>query len=346
MKKQGLTAKTRLTIGFVLSAAGILFVAIGTVILVEYAILIPRLADKETLEGSFVFWIIMFCVASLVVGILLAVVISKVILRPINTVLDGMESLSNGEYSVRINPNKFEGMKDLAESFNSLATELENTEMLRSDFINDFSHELKTPIVSISGLVGLLKSGKIPPEKQKQYLSVIEEEVNRLTHMTTNILTLTKVEKQEILTGVTAFNLSEQIRTCILLLEKKWAKKKLKFSIDFEEYEICANEEMLKQVWLNVIDNAIKYATPKTEIIIEITKSAKHILVRIEDTGEIIPEEEIGKVFNKFYRAEKSVDGNGIGLSIVKNIVDLHDGEIWVECTDTTTAFTVKLQNC
>lgn len=346
MKKQGLKAKTRLTLGFVFLAAVILFIAIGTVIAVEYALIIPRLADKETLESSFAFWAITFCIASLVIGVLLAILIGKFVLRPINNVLDGMERLSNGEYSVRLTAKKFDRMKDLADSFNSLATELENTEMLRSDFINDFSHELKTPIVSISGLVGLLKSGKIPPEKQKQYLTVIEEEVNRLTHMTTNILTLTKVENQEILTGVTEFNLSEQIRTCILLLEKKWAKKKLKLTVDFEEFNVRANDDMLKQVWLNVIDNAIKYATPKTELKVEINDIGKYLAVRVEDTGEIIPEEERDKIFNKFYRAEKSVDGNGIGLSIVKSIVDLHNGEISVECNDTTTAFIIKLPNC
>lgn len=116
-------------------------------------------------------------------------------------------------------------MKNLAGSFNNLAAELENTEILRRDFINDFSHEFKTPIMSIRGLATMLQKGNVAPEKQKEYLGVIAAESDRLCSLATNVLNLTKVEKQNILSNVSKFNLSEQIRDCILLLEKSGAQK-------------------------------------------------------------------------------------------------------------------------
>ena len=343
--KKSFSARARLTIGFVLSAALILLAAISTILLVEYAIILPQLAERETLENSYVFWAIMFIIASIVVGLVLYLVLGQVVLKPVNKVLDGMERLADGDYKVRITPSKFDGMKDLSERFNSLATELENTEMLRGDFINNFSHELKTPIVSINGLVSLMKKGKVPPEKQKEYLLVIEEETNRLTALTTNILNLSKVENQEILTNKTRFNVSEQLRSCLLLTERKWVKKKLKPVIDIEECEILANEDMLKQVWYNLIDNAIKFSDDKKELKIELNESDENVSISIENTGETIAPEDVGKIFNKFYRGVRSnkSEGSGIGLSIVKHIVDLHDGDIKVNSADRKTAFIVTL---
>ena len=343
--KKSFSARARLTLGFVLSAALILLSAMGTIFLVEFAIVLPDIAERETLESSFLFWIIMFLVASIVVGLALYLILGQVVLKPVNKVLDGMERLADGDYKVRIKPGKMDGMKDLSKRFNSLATELENTEMLRADFVNNFSHELKTPIVSINGLVAIMKKGKVPPEKQKEYLLVIEEETNRLTALTTNILNLSKVENQEILTNKTKFNISEQLRSCLLLTERKWAKKKLKPVIDIEECEVLANEDMLKQVWYNLIDNAIKFSEEKKELKIELVESEKSVSITVENTGETIAPEDMGKIFNKFYRGVRSSksDGSGIGLSIVKHIVDLHEGEIKVDSADGKTAFTVTL---
>ncbi len=270
-------------------------------------------------------------------------------ISPFNNVINAMNQLASGDYAARL---KFKSLfsktkiaKDFEKSFNSLASELQKTEMLRSDFVNNFSHEFKTPIVSISGFAKLLKHGNLPPEQQKEYIDIIEEESLRLSYMATNVLNLTKIENQVILSEVNVFNLSEQIRNSVLLLQNKWEKKNIEFILDFKEYNVNANEEMLKQVWINLVDNAIKFAYPNGKIEIDIKKQGQIITVSVIDTGDTIDEEKIPLIFNKFYQGDEShaSEGNGVGLAVVKHIVSLHHGEIKVKSGDGTTEFKLSL---
>ncbi len=270
-------------------------------------------------------------------------------ISPFNNVINAMNQLASGDYAARL---KFKSLfsktkiaKEFEESFNSLASELQKTEMLRSDFVNNFSHEFKTPIVSISGFAKLLKHGNLPPEQQKEYIDIIEEESLRLSYMATNVLSLTKIENQVILSEVNVFNLSEQIRNSVLLLQNKWEKKNIEFILDFKEYNVNANEEMLKQVWINLVDNAIKFAYPNGKIEIDIKKQGQIITVSVIDTGDTIDEEKIPLIFNKFYQGDEShaSEGNGVGLAVVKHIVSLHHGEIKVKSGGGTTEFKLSL---
>ena len=200
------------------------------------------------------------------------------------------------------------------------------------------------------GFAKLLKRGNLSQEQKEEYISIIEEESIRLSDMATKVLNLTKVENQSILTDVSQYNLSEQIRNCVLLLESKWSKKNVEFDMDFPEIEVKANEEMLKQVWINLIDNAIKFSHANSVIEISITqKEGKKgtVSVCITNVGEEIPENEQKLIFRKFYQSDKShySYGNGIGLAIVKKIVDLHGGEIKVESKNSKTSFIVALKN-
>jgi signal transduction histidine kinase len=227
-----------------------------------------------------------------------------------------------------------------------MAEELEHTEMLRSDFVNNFSHEFKTPIVSIAGFTKLLKRGDLSEKEKEEYLDIIEEESMRLSVMATNVLNMTKVENQTILTNTSSYNLSEQIRSCVLMLEKRWISKKIEFALEFEEQEICANEELLRQVWLNLIDNAIKYSPEYGFVAIRIRESGDGwCRITITNSGDAIPEDKQKKIFEKFYQVDEShsSEGNGIGLAIVKRIVELHGGEVFVECMNGLTIFTVKI---
>ena len=273
----------------------------------------------------------MSCI-SLIIGSGLSLLIMKIPLNPINKLVNGMNSLAAGNFGTRIeyggliehNPT----FGEITESFNTLAEELENTEVLRSDFINNFSHEFKTPIVSIAGFAKLLKRGNLTEEQRTQYLDSIEEESMRLSYMATNVLNMTKVENQTILTDITRFNLSEQIRSAFLLFESTRTKKNIDIHLDFDEYYVEANEELLKQVWINLIGNAVKFAPRCGTVSIDIRESADNISVSVSNTGKDIDPEKIGKIFNKFYQADEShaSEGNGIGLAIVKRIVDLHSG--------------------
>jgi signal transduction histidine kinase len=162
--------------------------------------------------------------------------------------------------------------------------------------------------------------------------------------MATNMLNLTRVENQIILTDVSSFNLSEQLRSSVLLLEDKWTRKEIVLDLDFDEYTIFANEEMLKQVWINLIDNAVKFSPVGGIVKVSMETHGKMIAVKVSNEGDIPPESR-PRVFNKFYQADESHagEGNGIGLSVVKRIVELHEGEVMLECEGGIVSFEVCL---
>lgn len=339
-----------LTLTFSLIIFAILFIAalIATVlayIFLQVGWFEAGLADMPGLQSVLVF---MFCV-SLVIGFGFAMLTVRYPLQPFNRIIAQMNRLAEGDFKARLRFGKHVGsisaFKDMSDSFNKMAEELEGTEMLRADFINNFSHEFKTPIVSIAGFAKLLKRGDLTPEQRQEYISIIEEESMRLSYMATNVLNLTKVENQSILADVTQFNLSEQIRSCILLLENKWTAKNLELLVDFDEYTVLANEEQLKQVWINLLDNAVKFTPEQGVVEVKIREDEENVLVSISNSGSEISPENMSKIFNKFYQADEShaSEGNGVGLAIVKKITQLHGGDVWVESGNGMTTFTVGL---
>lgn len=284
-----------------------------------------------------------------IVGAIFSFIISKLALKPINRLINKINDLASGDFASRLIPNELIGripcFRDLTDTFNKLANELQNTELLRSDFINNFSHEFKTPIVSICGFAKLLKKGNLSEEEKEQYLTAIEEESMRLASMATNVLNLTKIENTSLLYDVTKYNVSEQIRSCFLLFENKWSKKNIDFDLDFDEYEISANEELLKQVFINLIDNAIKFSLENGKIDVDIKCENEVFEFSITNYGYEISVDAQKKIFNKFYQADESHStmGNGIGLAIVKRIIELHHGEIEVKSENKAVTFTFYL---
>ena len=286
-----------------------------------------------------------FGIASVAIGTFIATIFSSIPLKPLHIIINGMNQLANGHFHTRIYLGPFAISEDVAKSFNTLAEELEQTEMLRSDFVNNFSHEFKTPIVSICGFAKLLQKNTLSAAQQKEYLSIIVEESTRLSEMATNVLNLTKVENQTILTDQTTFNLSEQLRGCILMLEQKWLKKAIAIKIDFNEVMVYANEELLKQVWINLLENAIKFVKQEGEITLTIHETMTDLEVCIGNNGPEMTPEEIKRIFDKFWQGDTShaTEGTGIGLSIVKRIVNLHEGAIRVTSSPEETVFCVVL---
>lgn len=293
--------------------------------------------------------IILIALMSVIVNLIFIFFVEKITMKPVKRLITGMGQLSSGDYTARMTVGKPFGhlsvMREVSECFNTMAEELQNTETLRSDFINNFSHEFKTPIVSIAGFAKLLKNSTLSDEEKNEYIDIIEEESMRLSYMATNVLNLTKVENQNILTDISVFNLSEQIRSCVLLLEKKWEKKNLELYMDFDEYMICANEDTLKHIWINLIDNAIKFSADYGILEIDIKQDPTYLYVSITNNGEVIPPEAQDKIWRKFYQGDEShaADGNGIGLAVVKRVVDLHNGTVNVQSENNSTTFTVKL---
>ena len=343
--------KGRMTLTLLLSAS-VFLVTLVTLVIIGLVLLI---ADKVGLlsrwmeHASTLSFFVIIALTSLAGGTLLALLLGTFPLRSINRMTEGLHSLASGDYKARIVPGKILGsiapVRDMIDSFNTTAAELEGTEVLRSDFINNFSHEFKTPIVSIAGFASLLKQDSLSPAEQKEYLDIIESESKRLSQMATNVLNLTKVENQAILTDVTSFNVSEQLRTCVLLLERKWEKKNLDMNLELEEHMISGNQEMLKQVWVNLLDNAIKFSPEGQTVEISAKEEEDTLSVSISNTGSCIPPEQQTAVFRKFYQADRShnTEGNGIGLAVVKRVVELHGGTVQLESNSAFTKFTVVL---
>jgi len=349
--KENKTLRQRLSL--VLPVAG-LFIALLLVMTVFGAILVSfliylgvlRFGDIHLNVGSLILTLLVLNAA---IGAVLALLMGNVLLKPVNKILNALGGLAAGDYSQRL---EFQGrvsrnrtIVELTDSFNTMAQELEQTEMLRSDFINNFSHEFKTPIVSIAGFAQVLRRGNLTQQEQEEYLEIIENESLRLARMANNVLDLTRIESQNILTDIRKFNISEQLRTCMLLLEAKWTEKKIEPMLPMEEYYYTGNEDLMKQVWNNLFDNAIKFSPDYGVVESRIGEDKQGLHVTVSNYADPIPPEKIDRIFNKFYQADEShaSEGNGVGLAVVKKIVDLHQGTVGVKCRDGKVEFVVDL---
>ncbi len=272
-------------------------------------------------------------VISIIIGTALSFFMSRLPLRPLHTLIQAIHEVSEGNYNVKIQLEHPKEFQELSECFNQMTAELAGTELLQSDFINNFSHEFKTPIVSILGFAKLLRNGNLEPEQKQEYLDIIIEESQRLSHLSATTLNLSKIESLTLLTDKTVYCLSEQIRESILLLENKWSKKQIDFDIDMEEMDIAANKTLLKQVWVNLLDNAVKFSPNQKSITVMLRKNSDHAVFMVKDHGAGMNETTQKLIFNKFYQdnASHHIEGNGLGLPLVKKIIELHKGSISVK---------------
>ncbi|MGM9660848.1 MAG: sensor histidine kinase [Faecousia sp.] len=253
--------------------------------------------------------------------------------KPIQDMVEATKSISKGDFSVRVSEEGEGDIGVLLHSFNQMTAELGSTELMRNDFINTFSHEFKTPIVSIRGFARRLRSGNLTQRQQEEYLEFIAEESERLSNLASSVLLIAKYENQKLITGQTEYDLDEQIRTCILRLESQWSAKHILFDLDMPDLPYRNNMEMMDHVWMNLIGNAVKFSHEGGTIHISARNEKSHITVWIRDEGIGIDPEHIGHIFDKFFQEDTahSSAGNGLGLSLVHRILELSGGEIQVE---------------
>lgn len=247
--------------------------------------------------------------------------------------LEATKSISRGDFTVRVAEEGEDDMRELLHSFNQMTAELGSTELMRNDFINTFSREFKTPIVSIRGFARRLRSGNLTRQQQEEYLQFIAEESERLSNLSSSVLLIAKYENQKLITEQTDYDLDEQIRTCILRLESQWSAKNLLFDLDMPQLPYRNNSEMMDHVWMNLIGNAVKFSHEGGAIHIRAKKEDSHITVWIRDEGIGICPEHISHIFDKFYQEDTAhaSSGNGLGLSLVHRILELCGGEIQAE---------------
>lgn len=272
--------------------------------------------------------------------------------RPVERILDATHKITKGDFSVRIEPlhpiasrNEFDA---IIEDFNKMAEELSTTETLKTDFIANVSHEIKTPLAVISNYATMLQDPLLSEEQRIQYAESISDASKRLSALTTNILKLNKLENQQIFPKNIPYNLSEQLCECILFYEDAWEKKKLKINTDIQDNVIAdSDKELFELVWINILSNAVKFNREGGEISVTLRTEKNKAIVRISDTGYGM-NEEIGKhIFDKFYQADhsRSTQGNGLGLALVKRVIDITGSEIQVESElEKGTTFTVVLK--
>ena len=278
--------------------------------------------------------IIIFFVISVIIGGMIFYRFNQFFLRPINELSTALKQVEKGNYDVEVSTDvHIRELHRLMKGFNRMTKEISSVELLKKDFISYFSHEFKTPITSIRGFSRQIKEYELDPKKRKEYIDIIYRESDRLIKMSDNVLTLTKLEHQAVLTGTKRFSLDEQLRRTMLLLEKQWTEKNLELVLDLDEVEINSNEEMIKQIWVNVIGNAINYSNDGDELKIQCKKDGKFAKVHIYDYGEGMTDKVRTRIFEKFYQgnASNGASGNGLGMSIVKRILDLSEGKIVIK---------------
>lgn len=277
--------------------------------------------------------IIALLIMSIFVGTILAALFSNKSLNPIRRLISAIHEVANGNFDVRVELDGPDEVQELAVSFNKMAQELSSIETLRNDFINNFSHEFKTPIVSILGFAKLLKKENLDTNEYNEYIDIIISESERLTNLSNSVLNLSKVENQRIVTEKKQISLDEQIRRIILLLEPKWSKKSIEINVELDSVTINSSEELLQQMWINLLDNAIKFTSEGGKINITLMDVEDVVVYKISDNGCGMNEDTKLHLFDKFYQGDEShsKEGNGLGLSLVKRIVELCNGTIKVK---------------
>lgn len=280
-----------------------------------------------------------------------SIILNKNILKPLKELTTATKEIAAGNFNIQVdnvlNPfNQSSELGTLVDGFNNMASELKSTEMFRNDFIHNFSHEFKTPIISIRGFARQLYQGNLTPEQEHEFAKIIMDESEQLANMSSNVLLLTKLEHQGIVTDKTHFSLDEQLRNCLILFEEQWSAKNLNLDLDLEEITIFQNAEILSHVWKNIISNAIKFSKQNGFLNIKCKRTVDHIHISIEDTGAGMTEETMKQIFDKFYQGDTShaTPGNGLGLPLTKQIVEVMGGKIFVKSTyGKGSTFTVHL---
>lgn len=316
----------------------LVFSAAFTWILIKAGILV----EQNRVIVFFVIGIVSICL-----GTFISKSVGRYPIHAITAMSKATKEVAKGNFDITLEEDsKIKELQEMAHNFNIMAKELAGIELLRTDFIENVSHEFKTPLSAIEGYTTLLQKKGLSEEKRKEYTQKILYNTRRLTSLTSNILLLSRLENQEIGIQKEEFCLDEQIREVILSLEARWSEKNLELVIDLDNMNYYGNKDLLIHVWQNILNNAIKFAPTDGIVRILLRHETEGIKVSIADNGIGMNEKVMQRVFEKFYQGDtsRSSQGNGLGLALAKRIVDLHGGEISISSKEGKgTTFTVFL---
>lgn len=297
-----------------------------TIIVIIVALVSSLLLSSIT-NGNIVITVLNIFIIS---GILMGTATEKM-LKPIQQINEATKEVASGNFEVELETKRKDEIAELIKNFNKMVKELRSIEGIQKDFVNNVSHEFKTPISSIQGFAQLLQEDEISEEERKEYAGIIIEELNRLLNLSNNMLKLSSLQNKELVTNKQKINISEQIKKAIYLLKKNWQEKNIKFNLNLDSKTFYGNEELIFQVWVNLIENAIKFSSNNGNIDITMKTHDNKLSVMIRDYG--IGIENTEKIFDRFYQADEShsQSGFGLGLTIVKRIIELSEGEILID---------------
>lgn len=337
--------RSKFNYGFIFSSAAL----VGSLLSTALAMFIVWLLNRRFGVWLGMPYTIRVLLISILSGAAIAVGLSKIFVSPMMKLGDAMRKVAGGDFTVRLDcTSKIRDVREVYGSFNTMVKEFGNTETLQTDFVSNVSHEFKTPINAIEGYASLLQDSQLTDEQKNAYIDKIIFNTRRLSDLVGSILLLSKVNNQTISLKASTFRLDEQVRQSILALESKWEKKEIEFDIDLDEIEYTGYENLLSHVWLNLIDNAVKFSPQNGQIRIRLKQLDGSVTFSIWDNGLPIPEADIDRIFNKFYQGDNShaSEGNGLGLALVRKIVAAAHGTINVTSSeDAGTEFVVALPN-
>ncbi|WP_391573635.1 sensor histidine kinase [Cohnella sp.] len=280
-------------------------------------------------------WIWNFLIFALVTGSLLILVAAMFLVRPIKKLTKATRQVAGGDFNVKLNIKQKGELGTLAQSFEEMMHDLQQLERMRREFVSNVSHEVQSPLTSISGYALALKQAGITDDQRSRYLDIIIAEADRMSKMSDSLLKLSLLESQSQQLQLATFSLDEQIRRVIVAIQPQWSARSIRFELNLKAVRIMADHDQLNQVWTNILGNSIKFSADGGMISVNMKQDIKNVTVQITDTGIGISPEDQKRIFERFFKADRShsrkYGGSGMGLAIVKQIVSLHQGDIRVE---------------
>ncbi|GIP26597.1 hypothetical protein J23TS9_17270 [Paenibacillus sp. J23TS9] len=287
-------------------------------------------------SASFVIkWGLTFAISSLIAGSLLILIASVFLVRPIKKLTKATKRIASGDFNINLNIKQAGELGTLARSFEEMMHDLQQLEQMRREFVTNVSHEVQSPLTSISGYALALKQVNLSDQERSRYLDIIITEAQRMSKMSDSLLKLSLLESQSQQLRLVTLSLDEQIRRVIVALQPQWSARNIHFDLNLKAVRLMADHDLLNQVWTNIIGNSIKFSMDGGIINVSIKQDIKYVIVRISDTGIGISSEDQKRIFERFFKADRShsrkYGGSGMGLAIVKQIISLHQGDIRVE---------------
>jgi len=276
-----------------------------------------------------------FILTALAIGSFKFILFTRIVIKPLKALTAATRKVAKGDYNISLQTRSKDELGVLTKQFRQMTEEISQVEKMRQEFVSNVSHEIRTPLASISGYISILQSGGLSEEEQLRCLDIIRQESMRLSRLSENMLRLASIDSSHFRFHPAPIRLDRQLRRVVVTAEPQWAAKRLNIHLDLPRTEIRGDEDLLNQVWLNILGNSIKFTPEGGEIFIELKNGNGGIGVVFRDTGVGIGEEDLRRVFERFYKADKSrnrdAGGSGLGLAIVRRVVELHQGSVEID---------------